>query len=82
MELSEGVVAKLPKLNSLKRTIQRQREKDHAPPTQPTSVEDLIIPLEYRINGKGDVFLLYDSKFLSKIYNIPLSADTARGIPR
>ena len=61
LELSEGTSAKLPKLNSLKRTLQRQREKENAAPAQPTSLEELVIPLEYTKTGKGDNFLLYDS---------------------
>ena len=61
LDLSEGTSAKLPKLDNLKRTIQRQREKDNAAPAQPTSLEELVIPLEYTKTGKGDIFLLYDS---------------------
>ena len=58
LELSEGTSAKLPKLDSLKRTIQRQREKDNAAPAQPTSLEELVIPLEYTKTGKGDIFTI------------------------
>ena len=52
--VSEGTAAKLPKLDSLKRTIQRQR-------VQPTSLEQLALPPEYQQIAKGEQFLLYDS---------------------
>ena len=59
LTVSEGTAAKLPKLNSLKRTIQRQRVL--AAPIQPLSLVKLEIPMEYRSTAKGEMFLLYDS---------------------
>ena len=59
--VTEGAAAKLPKLDSLKRTIQRQRVRQQAAPVQPTSLEQLTLPEEYKQSSKGEQFLLYDS---------------------
>ena len=59
--VSEGTAAKLPKLDSLKRIIQRQRAQQLAAPMQPTSLEQLALPPEYQQTAKGEQFLLYDS---------------------
>ena len=59
--VSEGTAAKLPKLDSLKRTIQRQRERVLAVPIQPTTLEELNLPPEYQQTAKEEQFLLYDS---------------------
>ena len=61
LTVSEGTAAKLPKLDSLKRTIQRQRVQQLAAPVQPTSLEQLALPPEYQQTSKGEQFLLYDS---------------------
>ena len=61
LTVSEGTAAKLPKLDSLKRTIQRQRVQQLAAPVQPTSLEQLALPPEYQQTAKGEQFLLYDS---------------------
>ena len=61
LTVSEGTAAKLPKLNSLKRTIQRQRERVLAVPIQPTTLEELNLPPEYQQTAKEEQFLLYDS---------------------
>ena len=45
--ISEGVAAKLPKLDSLKRSIQRYRVRHLAAPVQPTTLEHLNLPEEY-----------------------------------
>ena len=55
--VTEGTAAKLPKLDSLKRTIQRQQ----AAPVQPATLELLTLPEEYKRTSKGEQFLLYDS---------------------
>ena len=55
LTVSEGTAAKLPKLDSLKRTIHRQR-------VQPTSLEELVLPAEYQQTAKGEQFLLYYSE--------------------
>ena len=57
--VNEGIAAKLPKLDSLKRTIQRQRVL--TAPVQPTTLEQLIIPEEFMRTSKDELFLLYDS---------------------
>ena len=59
--VSEGTATKLPKLDSLKRTIQRQRVHQLAAPAQPTSLEQLVLPAAYQQTAKGEQFLLYDS---------------------
>ena len=50
LTVSEGTAAKLPKLDSLKRTIQRQRVQQLAAPVQPVpaSLEELVLPAEYQ----------------------------------
>ncbi|KAI6655701.1 hypothetical protein LOD99_1841 [Oopsacas minuta] len=58
---SEGTAAKLPKLDSLKRTIQRQRASVLAAPVQPTTLAELALPAVYQQTAKGEQFLLYDS---------------------
>ena len=60
--VTEGTAAaKLPKLDSLKRTIQRQRVRQQTAPVQPTTLEQLALPEEYKRTSKGEQFLLYDS---------------------
>ena len=59
--LFEGTAAKLPKLDSLKRTIQHQRVQQMAAPVQPARLEELVLPADYQQTAKGEQFLLYDS---------------------
>ena len=59
--ITEGTAAKLLKLNSLKRTIQRERRKVNFVPIQPQSLVELEIPMKYTITAKNGTFLLYDS---------------------
>ena len=59
--VTEGTAAKLPKLDSLKRTIQRQRVRQQAAPVQPTSLEQLTLPEECKQSSKGEQFLLYEA---------------------
>ena len=59
--VSEGVAAKLPKLDSLKRSIQRQRVRQLAAPVQPATLEHLCLPEEYQKTAKNEQFLLHDS---------------------
>ena len=60
MILNEGATAKLPKLESLKRTIRRQTINDQF--SSPTcDLEDLQFPDEYQRRNKGDLFFLFDS---------------------
>ncbi|KAI6656058.1 hypothetical protein LOD99_11355 [Oopsacas minuta] len=58
---SEGTAAKLPKLDSLKRTIQRQRASVFAAPAQPSTLAELALPAVYQQTAKGEQFSLYDS---------------------
>ncbi|KAI6647449.1 hypothetical protein LOD99_12445 [Oopsacas minuta] len=58
---SEGTAAKLPKLDSLKRTIQHQRASVLAAPAQPTTLAELALPAVYQQTAKGEQFLFYDS---------------------
>ncbi|KAI6647534.1 hypothetical protein LOD99_8800 [Oopsacas minuta] len=59
--ISVSVSVKLPKLESLKRTIRRQRLLTSNVHPQPTSLEDLEIPEEYKLTNIRDLFLLFDS---------------------
>ena len=56
---TESSVIKLPKLDSMKRTIRRERHIIDAAPGQLESLD--VIPQEYQITAKGENFLLYDS---------------------
>ena len=51
----------LPKINSLKRTIQRERTEGNSVPVHPESLQELEIPLNYPRTSKNESFLLYDS---------------------
>ena len=59
--ISEGTATKLPKMDSLKRTIQRERARTLAAPVQPATLSQLALPNEYMMTAKGEPFLLYDS---------------------
>ena len=67
LTVSECTAAKLPKLDSLKRTIQHQRVQQLAAPVQPTSLEQLAIPTEYQQTAKREQFLLYDSRPVTQL---------------
>ena len=58
--VSEGTTTKLPKLESLKRTIQRERAHMLAAPVQPVTLDQLALTDEYQKTAKGEQFLLYD----------------------
>ena len=45
LSVSEGIVVKLPKLDSSKRTIQSQRQRVLAAPSQPLNPLELEIPM-------------------------------------
>ena len=55
-ESSEATVAKLPKLESIKRTIRRERQVAETVPVQPDSLQDLVILPEYTLTAKGIIF--------------------------
>ena len=50
-------VVKLPKFDSLKLTIRRERQILNAVPAQPECIEELIIPPEYKFTANGENFL-------------------------
>ena len=58
---SDITAVKQPKMNSLKRTIQRKRSITNSIKVQPESLEELQIPIEFQRTAKNDVFLHYDS---------------------
>ena len=60
-ELNEQSAVHLPKINSLKKTIVRSRNKAENVPPEPLSLQYLEIPESYHITKKGQQFLLYDS---------------------
>ncbi|KAI6653122.1 hypothetical protein LOD99_3958 [Oopsacas minuta] len=55
---TEGTAAKLPKLDTLKRTIQRQCASVLAAPVQPTTLAELALPAVYQQAAKGEQFSL------------------------
>ena len=60
-QLSEESAVHLPKLNTLKKTIVRSRNKAENVPPEPISLQHLDIPESYTRTEKGERFLLYDS---------------------
>ena len=60
MEAQSVIKIFLPKLDSLKRTICRERKRTQIVPSEPTSLQTLQIPVILKTN-KGQPFLLYDS---------------------
>ena len=53
MIITQGSATKLPKIESIKRTIRRQRNVANNVHPQPTSL-DLVLPVEYQHTNKGD----------------------------
>ena len=60
-ELNEQTAVHLPKINSLKRTIVRSRNKAENVPPEPLSLQHLEIAECYTKTKKGQQFLLHDS---------------------
>ncbi|XP_060872635.1 uncharacterized protein LOC132946604 [Metopolophium dirhodum] len=61
-EITESVASKLPGISSMKKTIQRIRQKEIMAPANPRTLDELVIPAEYKtITIDGKPFLLYDS---------------------
>lgn len=56
--ITAGVSSSLPKINSLKRTVQRTRLVAKAAPSNPKSLSVIIIPLENSKTADGPPFLL------------------------
>lgn len=59
-ELPREIISYIPKIDSLKRTIQRVRKKQF-PTLRPNCVEELTIPDIYQITDKKEKFLYFDS---------------------
>ena len=59
--LDEKHANHLPKINTLKKTIVRSRNKAKNVPPEPISLQHLNIPDSYSSTEKGEHFLLYDS---------------------
>jgi hypothetical protein len=59
--VNTAVAPQLPSVPSMKRTVQRTRNRDNAVPPNPKTLEELTIPAEYRQTSSGDLFLQYDS---------------------
>ena len=57
---SHRTSAKMPKLNSMKRSVQRERESVEHPPT-PKSLSDLSFLNNYKVTENGEDFLMFDS---------------------
>ena len=58
---SDAIATKLPKLDSLKRTIRRERKEGKRIPRKSESLEEIVIPPDYRLPVKKENFLYYDS---------------------
>ncbi|XP_060874428.1 uncharacterized protein LOC132948119 [Metopolophium dirhodum] len=60
-EVTESVASKLSGISSMKKTIQRIRQKEIMAPTNPRTLDELVIPAEYKTIIYSKPFLLYDS---------------------
>ena len=59
--ISDGVAANLPSLETLRRNVRHSRQDRNMPPA-PAHREDIPdLPLAYRTTTNGDLFLVYDS---------------------
>ncbi|XP_031358774.1 uncharacterized protein LOC116182376 [Photinus pyralis] len=59
--LSLAGAGQLPSVSSLKRTIQRARNRYEAIPANPINLTELVLPPEYTVTNNGEPFLLFDS---------------------
>ena len=59
--MSAESVVKLPKLDSVKRTIRSYKRTAEEYVGDPSSCEDVIIPNSFKVTLRGDSFLLFDS---------------------
>ena len=55
------VAGAIPSTNALSKMIQRKRIRFEAPPPNPQTSRDLILPIEYTITNRGEKFLYHDS---------------------
>lgn len=58
--LPNAVAAEMPSVQSVKRTIQRVRQREEAAPSNPNNF-DFIIPEQYQNTSDGELFLRYDN---------------------
>ena len=61
--INSGTFNKLPKLESVKRTIRSYKNISIESCGQPRDAASIIIPPKYTLSLKGEQFLLYDSGF-------------------
>ena len=59
---SQPALGQLTSVNNMKRVIRRARERKGAMPVNPLSLQDLVIPNEFKKTCNGEDFLLYDSE--------------------
>ena len=59
--INKTVVAKLPPLDSFKRTIRDIRQRTSDFPKRPSTLEELVIPSDFKMTKQNETFLLYDS---------------------
>ncbi|XP_060867196.1 uncharacterized protein LOC132942645 [Metopolophium dirhodum] len=60
-DITPGVSSVLPSISSLKRNVRRYRVCLETSPSNPSSLEDLIIPEKYLLTTGKKPFMLYDS---------------------
>lgn len=59
--ISLPVAGAIPSTHALSKTIQRKILRFEAPPPNPHTLVDLILPVEYTITNRGENFLFHDS---------------------
>ena len=59
--ISLPIVGAIPSTNALSKMIRRKRIRFEAPPPNPQTLRDLILPIEYTITNRGEKFLYHDS---------------------
>ena len=60
-DCDQAVAPRLPKVQSMKRTIRNIRQQTLAGPALPSSCSEIVFPPELTITFKDDQFLMYDS---------------------
>jgi len=65
--VTSAVSAEISSVNTLKRTIQRVRQKEEAAPANPSNFE-FNIPDQYRYNSNGELFLKFDVVLLNHAF--------------
>ena len=65
-DCGQAVAPRLPKVQSMKRTIRTVRQQTLSGPTLPSACSEIVFPPELTITFKGDQFLMYDSGQVEK----------------